>query len=334
VLSGIKWLGGVLFTVWATLAVWFDAPGEVSLRIALVILLLVAALSLVGVARRKHRTGWLAVLPAIAVLAWWLALTPRADREWTPDVDRVAHASIEGNLLTVQNVRNFRYRTENDSDAVWETRQYRLDEVVGYDLFLSFWGPTLYAHTISSWEFADGRHLAISIETRKEKGESYSAVAGFFRQYELHYVVADERDVVGLRAAQRGESVYLYRMRGSPDTARRGLQSFVTRLNELAGEPAWYNALVTNCTTAIWYHVKHVTPDAIWDWRLLANGYLDELAWERGAINRTMPFALLRTQSDVTQRAAKAINSKDFSELIRRELPERSPPVLPDVPPA
>ena len=115
--------------------------------------------------------------------------------------------------VTIQNVRNFKYRSETDYDQRWETRTYNLDQIRGVDLFLSFWGPTQIAHTIVSWEFDDGQHLAISIETRKAKGESYSALRGFFRQYELYYVVADERDLVGLRTNYRGEQVYLYRIR-------------------------------------------------------------------------------------------------------------------------
>jgi hypothetical protein len=117
--------------------------------------------------------------------------------------------------VTVQNVRNFKYRSESDYDRRWETRTYNLDRIRGVDLFLSFWGPTQIAHTIVSWDFEDGQHLAISIETRRDEGESYSAVRAFFRQYELYYVVADERDLVGLRTNYRGEQVYLYQIKAS-----------------------------------------------------------------------------------------------------------------------
>jgi Domain of unknown function (DUF4105) len=116
---------------------------------------------------------------------------------------------------TIQNVRNFKYRSESSYAQRWETRTYNLDQVRSVDLFLSFWGPTQIAHTIASWGFDDGQYLAISIETRKKRGESYSALRGFFRQYELYYVVADERDLVGLRTTYRGEQVYLYSVRHS-----------------------------------------------------------------------------------------------------------------------
>src|SRR6202035_2568939 len=111
------------------------------------------------------------------------------------------------------------------------------------DMFLSYWGPTLIAHTIASWEFDDGRHLAISIETRKERGETYSALRGFFRQYELVYVVADEHDLIGLRTDYRGEQVYLYRLRVSAVPARALLVDYLQEINRLAEHPQWYNAL-------------------------------------------------------------------------------------------
>jgi len=135
----------------------------------------------------------------------------RNDRAWYDDVAELPWATIDGDRVTIRNVRNFTYRSDTDYTPRWETRTYDLSKLTGQDLFLSFWGPTMIAHTIASWEFSDGQHLAISIETRKKQGESYSALLGFFRQYELYYVVADERGVVGVRTNVRGERVHLYR---------------------------------------------------------------------------------------------------------------------------
>jgi hypothetical protein len=190
-------------------------------------------------------------------------------------------------------------------------------------MFLSSWGAPAIAHTISSWEFADGRHLAISIETRKEKGEEYSALLGFFRQFELYYVVADERDVIGVRTGPRGEDVHLYRLRGSPALARALLLDYLREVNQLARRPMWYNALTHNCTTQIRHHVQQITPGNPFDWRILANGYLDELGYRRGQINTSMPFAELRSRSDITARAAAAGDRADFSRLVREGLPDR-----------
>ena len=191
----------------------------------------------------------------------------------------------------------------------------------GLDLFVSYWGPTLYAHTILSWDFEGAPPLAASIETRKEKGESYSALLGFFRQFELVYVLADERDVVRLRTSYRGERVFLYRLATSPRGGARPARAVPLEANALARQPAWYNAFTENCTTAIWRNVRALSPDNPFDWRLLANGYLDRMALRAGPVDTSLPFAELRARSDVTERARACGSRADFSRCIREGLP-------------
>jgi hypothetical protein len=163
----------------------------------------------------------------------------------------------------------------------------------------------------------------VSIETRKEKGEEYSALRGFFRQYELYYVVADERDLIGLRTNHRGERVYLYPTLGSADKGRRLLLDYVREINAIAERPRWYNALTQNCTTTIWHHTRMVGSGPPLDWRLLANGYLLDLAYERGTVNTSLPLDELRRRSDITERARSAEDREDFSRAIREGLPPR-----------
>jgi hypothetical protein len=191
----------------------------------------------------------------------------------------------------------------------------------GVDLFLSTWGSPLIAHTIASWDFGDGDHLAISIETRKEKSESYSAILGFFRQFEIYYVVADERDVVRLRTNYRGEQVRLYRLSAEPEAARAILLEYLEEINALADEPVWYNAIAFNCTTAIRHHVKHIGRGGPFDWRILVNGKIDEMGYERGNIDTSLPFEELRRVSDIDARAQAAGDAADFSSQIRVGLP-------------
>jgi hypothetical protein len=185
-------------------------------------------------------------------------------------------------------------------------------------------GPTEIAHTIVSWEFDDGQHLAISIETRKAKGESYSALRGFFRQYELYYVVADERDLVGLRTNYRSEQVCLYRIRIPIQQARALLIDYLTEVNRLADHPQWYNALTQNCTTAIRGHAQSIGVGGRFDWRLLANGHVDQLLYERNQIDTDIPFGVLRNRSNITEKAKAAGDASDFSARIREGLPEAS----------
>jgi hypothetical protein len=307
---------------WGAMALWFDGPqsrvlaGAVAGGLALVSILLAA------IVRPFLRGLAVALLPVAAVVVWWTSIPPSNARDWAPDVARTARATFDGSRLTIENVRNFTYRSESDYDQRWETRTYNLAELHGVDLFLSFWGPTQIAHTIASWEFDDGQNLAISIETRKENGESYSALRGFFRQYELYYVVGDERDLIGLRTDYRGEQVYLYRIRVPALQARALLVDYLEEVNRLADHPQWYNALTQNCTTTIRGHAQNIGAGGRLDWRLLANGHLDELLYERGQIDTSLPFAALRARSNITQKAIAADDSPDFSARIRQGLLE------------
>lgn len=314
----------VAAVAWAALALWIDGPSSRVIAGLLATVLVLASVLLAALVRPLLRGLVVALFPVIVVALWWTSVPPSNSRDWAPDVARTARATFDGSRVTIQNVRNFSYRSESDYGQRWETRTYDLDAVRGVDLFLSFWGPTQIAHTIVSWDFGGGQHLAISIETRKEKGESYSALRGFFHQYELYYVVADERDLVGLRTNYRGEQVYLYRIRATAQQARALLVDYLDEVNQLADHPQWYNALTQNCTTTIRGHAHNIGAGGALDWRLLANGHLDELLYERGQIDTSLPFTDLKARSDITEKAKRPDDSPDFSAKIRQGLPDFS----------
>jgi len=331
-----RWLLRILLSLllllaicWAALALWIDGPeSRIVAGVLAGSLLIGTVVSAVLVRPFRRAAACVAVLFTL-VLAWWLALTPSNDRNWQPDVARLPTATLDGSLLTIHNIRSFNYRDVDEYDERWITATYDLNELVGYDIFFSFWGPTAYGHTISSWEFADGRHLAISIETRKEVGESYSALRGFFRQFELYYVVAEETDVIKLRTNYRGERVELYRIYTPDNGAEKMLLNYVSDMNELATKPKWYNALTHNCTTTIWRHAKAVGSSFPLDWRLLANGYVLQLAYQLGTVNTSMSLEALQRASDITAKARQAGDDDDFSRQIRIGLPAR-PTQLPE----
>ena len=312
----------VAAVAWATMALWFDGPHSRVLAGMLATGMALVSITLTGLVRPFLSGLVAALMPVVLVTLWWTSIPPSNTRDWTPDVARTARGVFTGSSVTIENLRDFKYRSESDYNQRWETRTYNLDGIRGLDLFLSFWGPTAIAHTIASWDFDDGQHLAISIETRKEKGESYSALRGFFRQYELYYVVADERDLVGLRTNYRGEQVYLYRIRVPAAQARALLIDYLNEVNHLADHPEWYNALTQNCTTTIRGHAQNIGASGNLDWRLLANGHLDQLLYERGQIDTSIPFADLRARSNITEKAKAADDSPDFSLRIRQGLPE------------
>jgi len=311
----------LVVSAWSLACLWIDGPfsrwAAGALTSGLTGMLVASAV----LVRPLGRAWTLAGLLLLGVQVWWLSIPPSNDRDWRPEVARHPSTRIEGDRVTIRNVRNFHYRDVDDFDARWETRTYDLDRLRGLDLFVSHWGAPLIAHTILSWEFEDAPPLAISIETRKERSESYSAIRGFFRQYELYYVVADERDVIGVRARMRGERVELYRVNASADVARRLLLDYLEEIDRLEVEPRWYNAIFHNCTTTIRYHTQHIGAGAFLDWRLFVNGYLDEMAYEIGTIDNRIAFDELKRRSDITARARAAGRHPDFSRLIRVDLP-------------
>ncbi len=332
IIKALAWPLLLMGIAWAALALWIDGPSTglgtgPSTRWLAALLALgfaVATMALLVWIRPFHRAALGVVAAFLIVLLWWLFIPPRIDRDWTPDVAKLPRATIVGSHITIENVRNFEYRSETDFTERWETRTYDLDKVRRFDMFLSFWGPTVIAHTIASWEFDDAPPLAISIETRKEKGESYDALKGFFRQYELYYVVADERDVIGVRTNHRGEHTYLYRIRVPPERARAMLLDYLEEINRLAEQAEWYNAFEHNCTTSIRKHGQHIGEGRPWDWRILLNGRLDEMGYEGGRLDTSMPFPELKAKSEITEKAKAAGANPDFSRLIREGLPTPS----------
>jgi len=329
----VRRIGWALLTVislelagWGAMALHYSGPRPAVLANALAVGLVLATVVTLGWVRPVGR-----MLLGLAVLfgafhLWWGSLTARNDRDWQSDVARPAHVEIVGDSMTVQNLRNFDYRSETDFTEHWETRTFDLSKLSGLDLFMSYWGSPSIAHTIMSWEFSDGQHLAISIETRKEKGEEYSPIAGFFKQYELYYVVADERDVVRLRTNSRNEQVYLFPMRTPVVRARTILLDYVASINALDATPDWYDAATANCTTTILTHVKNVGLSLAFDRRLYINGHLDELLYERGIIDTSRPYPEVRQASQINARAAAADRDPAFSARIREGL--RRPPLL------
>ena len=307
--------------LWGALALYFGAPVGSTSRLGLA-LVFVAASAVLLLVVRPRPWGFLGFAALFAVLlAWWLTISPRNDRDWEPDVAQLPWAEIAGDTITVHNVRNIVYRSETDYELRHETRRYRLADLRSLDLVLSYWGSPYIAHTIMSFGFGDGQYLAISIEGRKEKGEGYSAIKGFFRQYELTFVAADERDVIGVRTDFRGEDVYLFRMRTAPPVVRGLFLRYLEEINRLRDRPEWYNALTSNCTTVVRGLAAPLATRSWRSWKLYVNGFLPELGYEVGALDQTLPVGELRARSRIVERARAAGRAPDFSRRIRQGLP-------------
>jgi Domain of unknown function (DUF4105) len=232
------------------------------------------------------------------------------------------YAEINGDQVTLYSIRNFDYRTEQDFETRYADQTFDLRALDAVDLIAVYWAGDAIAHIIVSFGFA-GEHVAFSIETRKEKGEAYSSLAGFFKQYELIYVVGDERDLIRSRTNYRRpeELVYVYRTRASPDAARRLFLEYVERVNQLRDSPEFYNTLTTNCTTDVWLLVRALSGRLPLDWRVLLSGYFPEYAYDLGSLDTSLPFEELKSRSLINDKAHAADQAPDFSQRIREGLP-------------
>ena len=328
---GVTLLGLFLFILCAlaTLAIYYsNLPGH-ALRTIAAGAFALGTLAAFLIFPNRRRTTFLFLGAFGMVVVWWSLIPASNDRDWQPEVAHAPYATINGDLVTIHNVRNFNYRTETDFDARWETRTYDLSKLDSVDLIAVYWAGKAIAHIMISFGFEGKDYLAVSIETRKEKDESYSTLAGFFRQYELYYVAADERDVVRVRTTYRQpqEDVYIYQVNGPLGNARRMFLDYLRSMNELHERPSYYNTLTTNCTTSILMHTRMNPESPPMSWKILLSGYVPEYLYDLGRIDTTRPFAELESLSHVNARAHAADMDRAFSQRIRDGLPQ--PPPLP-----
>jgi len=252
-----------------TLAAWIWLAG-------LVVLLLVF--------RRKPWRGWIAVAGFLVVAGPWLAIQPSNDRTWSAEYARTPQAVVEGDTVTMHNVRSFRYTTGGvPTEERWITRTVHFRNLRGIDLFMNYWGSPWMAHPIMSFDFGPDGRLAFSVETRRERGETYAALGGIYKMYELIYSVSEESDVIGMRTHHCPEELFVYRLTATPELARARFLEYVARVNALHARPEWYRLVRGNCTTSIFSQIDPRDRDKRqWDWRILVNGKMDRLLYEQG----------------------------------------------------
>ncbi len=302
---------------WCALAIRFsNLPWDAG-RVGLAVLFVLGAGAALLLLRPRRR-GVVAVLAAaVAVAAWHASIRPPASAAYKAEYARVATATFAGDLVTLRNVRDFAWLSDTRSEPDWYDAVYDLRDLRTVDLAVCLWTGGALGHVLLSFGFADGRHLCASVESRQEEGESYAPLPGMFKQYELAYVFADERDILHRRAAVRDETVFLHRVRTTPGRARRVLEAYLARANALAERPEFYHSLTNNCTTNVLFHARVVRPDLPFTPDLLRNGFSDRYALEHGLLEADLPFAELRARARINEAARTAGRAPDFSARIR-----------------
>ncbi len=322
-------LGGLvtLMSLWVCLAIYYSDLPETFLRTTAAVGFAVGTLAAFAGLKNRLRTliGFFVVFALI--VAWWIAIKPSNARDWQADVAVLPYADVQGSQVTVHNIRNIRYRTETDYDVRYYDKTFDLTTLDSVDLIAVYWMGDAIAHIMISFGFLDkdmGQdYLAFSIETRKEQGEGYSTLKGFFKQYELIYIAGDERDFIRVRTDYRRppEDVYLYRAKTPPERVRKLFLEYIRQINAMRTQPVWYNTFTTNCTTNVVMHVRTFTDRLRYNWKILLSGYTPLYIYELGGLDTGLPFEKLRQLSLINPKARAVGDDPEFSRKIREGLP-------------
>jgi hypothetical protein len=316
-----------LLAAWGAFALWFQVPGgwvleslAVGLWIAFTLLILVALW------RGRLAMGAVSFGVAFAVLlTWWSLIQPSNNRLWADDVAQRTTGVVDGDHVTLHNVRNFDWRTKTDYTQRWETRTYDLRRLNSLDMILSYWSMPAIAHVLISFGFDDGGHVVFSVEIRREKTESFSEIGGFFKEFELSIIACDERDVIRVRTNVRGEDDYLYRLHMPIADVRSLFLAYVSQANDVARKPRFYNTITANCTTIIYHMMKRIVGHLPLDYRLLLSGYLPGYVYKVGGLDTRYSLEELRVLGRITERAKESDRRPTFSADIRAGIPPLEP---------
>jgi hypothetical protein len=316
-----------LFAAWGALALWFQVPGGWALESLAVGLWIVFTLViLIALWRGRLALGAVSFAVAFAVLlTWWSLIQPSNNRLWADDVAQTTTGVVDGDHVTLRNVRNFDWRTKTDYTQRWETRTYDLRRLNSLDMILSYWSMPAIAHVLISFGFDDGQHVVFSVEIRREKTESFSEIGGFFKEFELSVIACDERDVIRVRTNVRGEDDYLYRLHMPADDIRSLFLAYVSQANDVARKPRFYNTVTANCTTIIYHMIKRIVGHLPLDYRLLLSGYLPGYVYKVGGLDTRYSLEELRVLGRITERAKESDRRPTFSADIRAGIPPLEP---------
>jgi Domain of unknown function (DUF4105) len=318
--SVIGFLCRAVAVAWATLAIYYSNIPWFGARLGLAAAFAAFVIWALWFSK-KRRMSAVAIVLFVGVVAWWISIRPSHDRDWRQEVAVMPRAFIEGDHVHLTGVRNFEYRTRSDFTARYEERDVSFSHLVALDFYVSYFMMGPIGHTFVSFIFDNAPPLSVSIESRPEVGEGFAPVASLFKQFELIYVVGDERDLVRVRTNYRRETVYLYRINTSADDVRRLFLVYLTRINQLADHAEFYHLLTNSCTINIVRYANAAGRVGAFDFRHLLNGLIDGYLYTAGWLDTELPFDELRQRSLINGAAQAADGAPDFSQRIRASLP-------------
>jgi hypothetical protein len=312
----------VLAGLWAVAALSMANLDGASRRIWLPSLFALAFLGVIILVRPHRRGRLIALAMSAAVWVWYLTILPSNDRVWAPEYAKLATATIDGDRVTLHNYRVLEPGGDGVLRQQYVDQTFEVSQLVRADLILSFWGPKQVAHALVSFEFSDGRCVSESIEVRKRASQQgFDMLTSLFRNFELVYVVGNERALIGPGILDDHHRIYLYRTNISRQRSQALFLRYANKLNSLAAHPEWYNAISDNCTTGIYLHLREIPPPPKFSLTILLNGYLPERIYRQGNLDTSMPFPELNARCDIKQAGRAAYHSPDFSRLIRHGVP-------------
>jgi hypothetical protein len=313
-------LACAVITVWTAGAIYYDVCGGAKWGRWVVLVWAVGVIATFA----AWRPVWQPIAALLGAeslfLAWWLRQKPSQDRDWDPSVAVLPRAVSAGDAVTIENVRNFDYRSLGDFTPRYEARTYHLSNLKGVEVIFFDWGVGLMCHPVLVFDFGSDGRICMSIEVRFRKGQQYSVLRGFYRQQELIFLAADERDVILRRTKHsQDQEAYLYRLNSSVEELREVFHDYAEAINRLYEAPRWYHAVCANCTTSFY---QLASTQRRYDWRVIANGRLDRALYKDGRLDRTLPFQELRRIAHLNDIANKA-PAEGFGDHVRRELERR-----------
>lgn len=318
----------ILTSIWLCFAIWFQEPlGWLFSRI-LIGLWIAFALSILGIYISKiflsrKQDALVYSFAFLCSLFWYFSIPALQNREWNPEVARTLSFEQKGDIVTLYNVRNFNWRTEQDYDERWETRTFNLNDITGVNVITSYWMGPQIAHTLVSFDFKNSAPLTFSIEIRKEKNEGFSALGGFFRKFELSLIAADEKDIIYTRSNIRGEQVYFFPVAMPRSEMRALFEEYLEKSADLKEQAKWYNTLTSNCTTLVFDMVQSVSNNQLpFDYRLIASGYLPNYLYDLNALSHDWSMKTWYEKAHVNPKVNNIdmLTSEKYSEIIRAQL--------------